>query len=386
MNILMFNYEYPPIGGGGGVAHEVIAEELATRHRVVVVTSGTPDLPQREERSGVVIRRVPVLGRRSRSVASLPSMLSYPPSAWWDAGWLLRNESFDIINSHFAIPTGPASLPVAKLGRIPHVLSLHGGDIYDPSKRLSPHRSRILRRVVKEILKRSDEVVAQSDNTRSNAYRYFSHKGPITVIPLGIRFPPPPTVSREELGLPSDRFILVTVGRLVVRKAVDRLLRIVGGLAGRPIRLLVVGAGPELEPLKELADRLRVSNCVEFTGWIDEARKWELLRAADAYVSASLHEGFGLVFLEAMAMGLPVIAPDHGGQVDFLRDGKTGYVTPAGDDEAVSRAIAALMDSPDDVKRMGEENAKRVHRYRAERCAEQYEEVFEKLAATAKMT
>lgn len=384
MNILMFNYEYPPLGGGGGVAHSVIAEELARRHRVVVVTSGTHGLPKQEERAGVEIRRVRVPGRGSRSVASLSSMLGYPPAAWWEAARVVRDGSFDVINSHFAVPTGPASLPVARIAGIPHVLSIHGGDIYDPSKRLSPHRWAILRRIVSGILEGSDEVVAQSENTRSNAYQYFSYKGPIHVIPLGIHFPSPPTVSRDVLGIPSDRFVLITVGRLVSRKAVDRLIRIMAELRGTPAHLIVVGAGPELEPLKGLSRQLGVSDWVVFTGWVSEERKWELLRAADAYVSTSLHEGFGLVFLEGMAMGLPVIAPDHGGQVDFLVDGETGYVTPAGDDAATRKAIAALMDSPSRVKRMGKRNLARVDEYRAQRCAERYEALFEGLVATRK--
>lgn len=377
----MFNYEYPPLGGGGGVAHEMIAVELARRHRVVVVTSGARDLPGHEEREGVEIRRVPVAGRGSRSVASLSSMLSYPPMAWWYAARLLRKRSFDVVNAHFAVPTGLGSLPVAKLAGIPHVLSIHGGDIYDPSKRLSPHRWAVLRWVVSSIMNGSDEVVAQSENTRANALEYYSPRGPVRVIPLGIRFPPPPDVVREDLGVPADRFVLITIGRLVRRKAVHRLLEIMAHLADSRAHLIVVGSGPELESLRALSGELGVSNSVDFTGWVTEEQKWELLRCADAYVSTSLHEGFGLVFLEAMAMGLPVIATDHGGQADFLRDGETGYVTPAGDDHATLRAIEALMASPSDARRMGRRNISRLGPYRAEQCAARYEELFDRLAA-----
>lgn len=375
----MFNYEYPPLGGGGGVSHEIIAEELARRHRVVLITSGAPDLPKREERGGVEIRRVPVVGRSEHSVASLSSMLSYPPTAFWEGLSDLDAESFDVVNGHFAVPTGPASLSVAKCLGIPHVLSIHGGDLYDPSKRLSPHRWALLRWVVTRIMRESDEVVAQSTNTRANAYRYYGYRGPIPIIPLGLRFPSPPSVSREQLEIPTDRFVLVTIGRLVARKGLDDLLRIFARFRGRPVHLLIVGSGPEQEPLERLAAELGISDVVEFTGWITEERKWGLLRAADAYVSTSLHEGFGLVFLEAMAMGLPVIAPDHGGQVDFLVDGETGYVTPAGDHDATVRAIEALIDAPADADRIGRSNESRVDEYRAEQCGRRYEELFERV-------
>lgn len=375
----MFNYEYPPVGGGGGVAHEVISEELAKRHQVTVVTSKISGLPAREERGGVAIRRVAVLGRNSRSVASLSSMLTYPPSAWLESARLLRKGSYDLVNAHFAVPTGPASLPVAKMAGIPHVLSIHGGDIYDPSKRLSPHRSAVLRGAVRTVLKGSDEVVAQSRNTVENARRFYDFDGPIRIIPLGLRLPPRPEASRTTLGLPEDRFILITVGRLVARKAVDRLIRVLRELRDSRAYLLVVGSGPELESLKALCGGLGVEDSVRFTGWIEDAEKWQLLRASDAYVSTSLHEGFGLVFLEAMAMGLPVIAPDHGGQVDFLRDGETGYVTPAENDQAVAAAIRALLSDPAEAERMGEVNLERAGRYRAERCAGEYEALFEQV-------
>lgn len=379
LNILMFNYEYPPLGGGGGIATEIIAAELARRHRVVVVTSGAFGLPVREERLGVEIRRVPVVGRGDLSVASLRSMLMFPPAVWWTAARELKTERFDVVNAHFAVPTGPASLPVAGLLGIPHVLSIHGGDIYDPSKRLSPHRWALLRRVVSMVLKRSDDVVAQSANTRANAYQYYSYTGPIGVIPLGMRFPAPPTASRGQLGIPPDRFVLITVGRLIARKGMDRLLHAVAELKEKSVHLLVVGSGPELEPLLALSVELGISERVDFTGWVDEERKWELLRAADAYVSTSLHEGFGLVFLEAMAMGLPVVATDEGGQVDFLVDGETGYVTPGGAHEATVRAIEALIDSPATARRMGKENISRVDEYRAERCGRRYEELLERV-------
>ena len=306
-------------------------------------------------------------------------MLAYPPLAWREAFRLLRRDTFDVVNAHFAIPTGPASLPVARLAGLPHVLSIHGGDIYDPSKRLSPHRWTILRRVVSVVLSASNEVVAQSENTRANAYEYYSYDGEICLIPLGVRIPVRPVVSRRSLRLPEDRFILIAVGRLVPRKGIDRLLRIMRHFVSMPIHLLVVGAGPELEPLKRLSHEIGVAEQVEFTGWVSDERKWELLRVADAYVSTSLHEGFGLVFIEAMAMGLPVVALDHGGQMDFLKSGETGFVAPAGDDSAVIQAISSLMSRPVEARRMGEENITRAENYRAERCANRYEELFERV-------
>jgi glycosyltransferase involved in cell wall biosynthesis len=380
VKILMLNYEYPPLGGGGGIVHALVAEQLADRHRVSVITSAFEGLPMREVRKGVEIHRVRVVARRDRSVASLASLLSFPPAAILRGTSLVRRERFDVVNGHFAVPTGPASVPLARLAGAPHVISLHGGDIYDPSKRLSPHRLPSVRRVVTWVLRRSDAVVAQSSNTRTNAYRYTGYRGPIEIIPLGIRKPDIPPAVRTDLGLP-DGFLAVTVGRLVTRKGVHTLLSALSRPECREVRLVVVGDGPELEPLRGLAERLGLGSRVRFTGWVGEVRKWQILQCADVYVSSTMHEGFGLVYLEAMAAGLPVVTSDHGGQVDFLRHGENGYLVPPSDEGAVASAIARLAADPDARQRMRLANLKDAEMHRSERCARAYEELFDRLVA-----
>lgn len=376
MNILTFNYEYPPLGGGGGVVHALIAEELAKRHRVWVVTSAFGGLPRREERAGVQIVRVPVLGRRDQAAASLVSLLTYPPGAWLEAARLLHRERIDVVHSHFAVPTGVGSLPPAKLAGIPHVLSLHGGDIYDPSKALSPHRLPPVRAVVRWVLRRSAAVIAQSTNTRDNARRFYSFQGPIEVIPLGIRQPRVTPVGRAALGLPSRAFVAITVGRLVRRKGLDTLLRSLAAAASAGVHLVVVGEGPERAGLERIAGELGLNAHVHFVGRVDDERKWQLLQAADAYVSATLHEGFGLVYLEAMTAGIPVITFDHGGQVDFLRDGETGYLVAAGDAAGLTAALRRLAAEPARARAMGEQNRHRAADHRIEACAARYEALF----------
>ncbi len=381
MNILTFDYEYPPVGGGGGVVHALIVEELAKNHRVCVITSAYQDLPRTEVRGGVEVHRVPVLGRDDVNSASLLSMLSYPPLAWKAAARMMRKEKFDIINSHFAVPTGPGSLPAARIAKIPHVLSLHGGDIYDPSKKLSPHRLPVVRSAVNWVLRRSDAVVAQSSNTRENAYRYYRYRGPIEVIPLGIRQPHVPAASRAELGLAEDQFIAITVGRLVKRKGIDQLLAALKRDGCSQVQLIIVGDGPEREPLERLSGELGLTDRVSFAGRVEEELKWQLLRCADIYVSSTLHEGFGLVYLEGMAAGLPIVTFDHGGQVDFLRDGETGCLVTAGDTSGLASAIARLADDPQTVARIGAANLQRAPNHRIEECAGQYEQLFERLIA-----
>jgi glycosyltransferase involved in cell wall biosynthesis len=377
MNILMFNYEYPPVGGGGGVVHALIAEELARRHRVVVVTSRVGQLPRQETVNGVEVHRVPVLGRSDPAAASLLSMLTYPPGAWVAGARLVRRERFDVVNSHFAVPTGPGSLPIAKLAGLPHVVSLHGGDVYDPSKRLSPHRFAVLRLAVTQVLRRSSVVIAQSNNTRDNVYRYYRYRGPIEIVPLGIRIPEVPVAPRSALGLPAGVFLLVTVGRLVRRKGVDELLRILARPGFDAFHLAVIGTGPELPGLQALSQELGLAARIHFLGRVSEETKWQVLKASDAYVSTTMHEGFGLVYLEGMASGLPIVTYDNGGQTDFLADGVTGRLVPVGQIDAMAAALQSLAADPAAARRIGASNLARAEHHRIETCAAAYERILQ---------
>jgi glycosyltransferase involved in cell wall biosynthesis len=385
MNILMFNYEYPPLGGGGGVVHQAVAEELAREHRVCIVTSAYRDLPGHEVAGGVDIHRVPVIGRDSEAVATLSSMLSYPPSAWLRARSILGGEHFDVVNGHFAIPTGPASLPVARAARLPHVLSVHGGDLYDPSKKLSPHRIALLRATVRALMRASDSVVANSRNTADNARRYYGFAGPIELIPLGITRPDVPPASRDRLGLP-DGFLAVTVGRLIPRKDLAVLVDAIAASGVSEAHLVLVGDGPELPGLKRRVEQLGIASRVHFLGYVEERRKLQILRAADVYVSSSMHEGFGLVYLEAMAAGLPIVTTDNGGHTDFLVHGENALLVPVGDSAALAEAIGRIGARPETARAMREANLAKAERFEASRCAREYERFFARVieAATAR--
>ena len=377
MNILLCNYEYPPLGGGGGVVMAALARELARRHAVTVLTSRALELPPESIEDGVRVLRVPVFVRRQLAVANMPSMLAYVPMAVL-RGLSLQSQKFDVVNTHFVVPTGPVGQLLSSALKIPNVLSVHGGDLYDPSKRSSPHRHWWLRAVIKRLLLRSDAVVAQSRDTLGRIREIYQIDRQTELIPLGINRPPTlGNVSREQFDLPADAFVMVTVGRVVARKAVAQLLEILQQSARPRAHLLVVGAGPELESIRMGALQRGLADRVHLLGQVSEQRKFEALAVADTFVSTSQHEGFGLVFLEAMACGLPVICYDHGGQTDFLRTGETGWVVPLNDRAAFTQAVIALHDELELRRKLSDNNRKRAEGYFIDKCAERYLAVFE---------
>lgn len=356
-----------------------LARELARRHEVTVLTSRALDLPAEGVDRGVRVVRVPVLFRRELAVANFPSMLAYLPAALLRGVGLRRAGAFDVINTHFVVPTGPVGHMLARLYGIPNVLSVHGGDLYDPSKASSPHRHAWLRRPIRYLLNRADRLVGQSRNTLEHVETLYGVKRSSDLISLGIERPPQAAPSRASFGLPDDAFVLVSVGRLVARKATLKLLEALRA-AGRPkTHLLVIGDGPDAEPLRRAAAAAGLAERVHVTGQVSEARKLEALASADVFVSASQHEGFGLVFLEAMAFGLPIVCFDHGGQTDFLTNRETGFVVRLNDMESFARGIVELCDDRTMRQRMGAVNLTRVERYFIDECARRYEIVFEEV-------
>jgi len=377
MHILFCNYEYPPLGGGGGFINALLAQELAKCHRVTVLTSKRPGLPGERLENGVRVLRVPVFFRRQEAVANLFSMLAFVPMGIKTGRKLLRDHQFDIINTHFVLPTGPVGDALSRQAGIPNVLSLHGGDLYDPSKFMSPHRHPLLRLWIKRLLSRADLVVGQSRNTLENVRRLYAPALNGALVPLGIQRPQSGAASRQAYGLSGEDILLVTVGRLIARKAVIQLIALMDRLRAESVRLLIIGTGPQEPLLKQEALKRRLADRVLFLGQVAEDEKFQILRMCDMYASTSQHEGFGLVFLEAMACGLPIICYNHGGQTDFLESGATGYLIPLNDLVRFESRCRTLIKESGLRARMGRENLKRVEDLFIDRCGQRYESIFQ---------
>lgn len=376
MRILFCNFEYPPLGGGGGVINACLAQELAKCHDVTVLTSRGKGLPAERRENGVWVVRVPVFFRKQEAVANLLSMLAFLPMGMRMGRRLLRAGKYDIINTHFVLPTGPVGDALARWGNVPNVLSLHGGDLYDPSKATSPHRHAALRAWVRRLLRRADAVVGGSSNTLDNMRQFYTPEIEGVRVPLGICRPTAGVASRSHYGCREDEVLLVTVGRLVPRKGIMQLMVMMEAWKNAKVRLLIVGSGP-LEPLlKAEAVERGLTDRVLFTGYVEEAEKFRILRMCDVYVSTSQHEGFGLVFLEAMACGLPVVCYDHGGQTDFLCEQETGYLIPLNDVSLFRERCGWLIDSPSLRQRISAHNKALVEEYYIDRCALKYEKLF----------
>lgn len=379
LKILIVNYEFPPLGGGGGVATYDLALEWVKQGQVDVLTSNFQDLPAYENVNGINVYRTKIIFRKSRDAATFISMLSFLVTGFFKGISLARKNRYDVINTHFAVPSGPLGYILSKIFRIPNVLSLHGGDIYDPSKKLSPHESFIFSRVVRFILNSADRVVAQSSNTRDNAVKYYNPRNEIDIIPLAFHPPVKPRVSRKTLGIDDGDFCLITIGRLIKRKSIDTMLHALAGIKNSRIKLFIVGDGPEKDYLQGIVDEKGLGSRVRFLGYLDDADKYRYLGVSDLFILTSLHEGFGIVFMEAMHMGLPIIATNHGGQTDFLKQDENAILIDVGDVNGCRDAILRFSRDKILYRKCSAGNKRKIREFYAENVASEYIRIFEKL-------
>lgn len=374
MKILMLNFEYPPLGGGGGVATKQIAEELARKHDVYVITSATSEAVDDKD-TPVHVIRVPIIGRKELPTATFLSMLSYVVMAFIRGVSLCRGHSFDVLNAQFVLPSGVPAVFLSKLFRVPFVLSFIGGDIYDPTKGISPHRHSTLRMAIRWIAKQASICTAISEDTKRRAEQIHGVKKEIVVTHLGIVPQAVEHKERSELGMPTDALLAITIGRLIPRKGYMTLLAAWKNVPD--VHLAILGDGPLKQEMNAYISSNDMQDRVHMLGFVSEVEKLQLLRIADLYVSAAKHEGFGIVFIEAMDAGLPIVATNDGGQKDFLTE-ENAILIPPDDASALQGAVSTFVTDDMLRKSTGERNAQKAKEFYISKTTAVFEKVLER--------
>jgi glycosyltransferase involved in cell wall biosynthesis len=363
MRILVLNYEYPPLGGGAGVATAALAHELVERGVLVdVVTSAAHGPGERRttsrddeplEQGGLRLYRV-----RSRRIgvheAGMMGAASYLINALPLIRRLLRQYRYDAVHVFFSLPTG-ALLPLLNLRGIPVIVSLRGSDVpgYDPCNTSMQRVHRMLAPLTRWIWRRADRVVAVCESLG----RLTAETAPgldYSVVPNGVDlklFHP-----REQAAPDQGRIRCLAVARLVERKGLGELLRAFAMLQPGRYELEIVGKGPDEQVLRDLAERLGIAEEVCFTGSLDRAAVAQRYREADLFTLPSSAEAFGNVFAEALASGLPIVGSNVGGIPELVEHGVNGLLVTPGNPRALAQAIRYLAEDPELRSEMGLRN------------------------------
>jgi glycosyltransferase involved in cell wall biosynthesis len=269
------------------------------------------------------------------------------------AARLARSGRFDALHAFWPLPHGLIGLAAKRASGVPLVSTFFGVELTWMEGQL-PFLAPVLRRIVRG----SDAVTAISTYTAGRLRRAVPGVEP-AIVPFGATVEPggrPPLPPRP----PTGAFELLFAGRLVERKGVHLLLDALARLAdGPPVMLHVVGDGPERPRLEARARELGLGAGVFFHGFVPREALELRMATCDAFVLPAVvdakgdTEGLGVVLLEAMSYGKPVVASAAGGIVDIVRNGRNGYLVPPGDAAALAGAVARLMRDPAAAAEMG---------------------------------
>lgn len=261
----------------------------------------------------------------------------------------------------------PFALAAGQKFKTPVALYLHGIEVWRPPARPT----------VRRVVPKASLFVAVSEVTRRRFLEWSEvDERKVQMIPNAIRledFGPRPK-SRElirKYGLEGKQ-ILMTLCRLDSRqrhKGIDEVLEVLGVLTSIYPRLVyvVAGSGDDTDRLREKAQMLGVRDHVVFTGWVAEEEKTHLYCSADAFVLAGYGDGFGIVLLEAMACGLPVVASCLDGTRTAVLDGKLGQLVNPRDPRSLINGITNALNSPRQVPELLAEFSYATYRSRVSR-------------------
>lgn len=329
MNILhLYKDYYPVIGGIENTVKWLAEAQAADGHNVSVLVAARDYHATTETLNGVTVHKIPRFG----TAASTPITPTLPLALW--------QHRPDIAHIHSPYP--PGEFFNALLGRARYSVITYHSDVVKQKNIL-----RFYGPILKRVLQRADLIMPTSANYIETSPFLRPHKAKCRVVPLGIdpaRFNQPPLPLAETLKNRLGQPLLLFVGRLRYYKGLDTLLTAMAHVSTG--KLAIVGSGPLEADLKAQARQLQLENRVYFAGNVsdDDLPAW--FQAADCFVlpSNSRAEAFGLVLLEAMAAGLPLISTELGTGTSFINQhGQTGLVTPPQNPVALAQAINTLL-------------------------------------------
>ena len=250
---------------------------------------------------------------------------------------LHREKPFDLVHAHMLPRDGHAGLIVARALGIPFALTVHGTDIFHyfiPGQTPWPRNVRIARE--------ADALMAVSTLLMSRVAPYRGGEKLSRVVPNGVDLS---LVPQKTDNMPRA---VISVGTLKARKCMDRTLEAFARLAGEypDATLTIVGIGEMEAQLRARIAELGLEDRVTLTGGLPHGEVLARMAKSDLFVLPSWGEGYGIVYIEAMAAGCIAVGVQGEGIADTIRDGENGFLVPAGDIDATERVMRAVFDDP----------------------------------------
>ncbi len=389
LNLLMLNYEFPPIGGGAGKAHLCQLKEYAQTNELkidVLTAAPKPGFTHEQFSDNITIYKVG-LHKKNLHFWRKIEVLEWLFKAQHHYRKMLRENNYDLVHAFFGFPTG--WLCYRSANKLPYIISLRGSDVPGKHARLKLDY-KILAPVFKAIWKKASTLIACSQGLKDRALQ-FMPSATIDVITNGIdldMFHPAPKRDSSRLGKSrpaqndksQQKLKLLTVGRLSVTKRFEILIDTVEILhkAGRNLHLTIAGGGAMLDGLKQIVSQKNLGNIIDVKGRIESDLMPDLYRQNDIFVSASMQEGMSNAMLEAMASGLPIITTRCEGVDELIAD--NGIVVEQPRPDAIADEIQKLADDKNGYELMCKAARKKVEQFGWDNITEQYLRYYKNIA------
>ncbi len=377
MKILLLNYEFFPIGGGGSTVTKFLAEELAKKgNDVNLITSKYKNLKNYEVINNVKIHRVRVV-RKYRDRASIFEMFTYIISAFFYSRRFVKKEKPDIMHAFFVVPSGAVAYFLHKLYKIPYIIYLGGSDVPGVDKDRYGIIYNIVAPFIRLIWRNASFTIAASKGLKGYA-RSIDKKVPLTVIPNGVdlnRF-------RPQVRKKKNIIKLLAIGRLIPRKGFQYIIEALPEVinkSNKNFELQIIGSGPYQEDLHRLVKRNQIENKVKFLGLVEYDNLIKYYRNADILINSSYGEGMPLVVLEAMATGLPIIATRVPGNEELVKNNYNGFIVRPKDSKELAHALIKMLNNDTLRERMSRNSLKIIKNYNWEKITEEYVELYKQL-------
>jgi len=380
MNIMLVNYEYPPVGAGAANATYHIARSLMNKGcHTVVLTGSYKELRGKCIEEGITIYRGNCL-RRRKDKSNLLEMFTFLLSAIFLYPKLLKSERIQYSIIFFSFPCGPIGLLGRLLIGTPYIVSLRGGDVpgNEPQLKLLHFFLLPLRRL---IFKYSRGVVANSSGLKMLSEKHDPFA--VHFIPNGVDTDFFKVGDKDNILF--SPYIFLFVGRLHQQKNLFYLLDQMAKLKAETTKsfiLRIVGDGPQKERLQRYCLSLNLTDVVFWYDWLDKQSLKEQYLSCHCFINLSLYEGMPNTVLEAMASGLPVIGSDVTGNNEIIIDSVTGFLVNFEDQDQFSKAAVKLIEDPKigiNLGLMGRETVARYYTW--DKVADNYLNLLENVKA-----
>ncbi|HLA96922.1 MAG TPA: glycosyltransferase family 4 protein [Anaerolineales bacterium] len=375
MRILVIIYEYPPVGGGGGRAAQDLCREMHKRgHQITVLTSNYRGLPRQETQNGVRIVRVPAF-RRQPYKAGLLTMGAFVLTGLWLGLSLARNWSPEVIHAHFAVPSGALAWAISRLTRTPYVLTAHLGDVPGGVPEKTSRWFRWFYPFTHPLWRDAAQVVAVSHYTRQLALNHYQRD--ILVLPNGVNLAEL-NPGEIRVGNPPQ---IIFAGRFVPQKNLIQLINILAEIKDLRWKCVLLGDGPLRRAVEETIKARRLEARITLPGWVTPEQVIEQFQKSDVLLMPSLSEGFPVVAVQAIAMGLAVVGSQVGGLVDLVEHGKNGFLYPSDDTAGMANGLSKLLCDTQLLRAAREASRRIAHRFDLQAVADGYEQIFDNALA-----